>query len=98
MSCSFKFPHETVEIVLLKQRRQTLNFWLQIEVYQSDRCVICSDIQGRPWLLITVVQKFKVQCVGKCGVVERALYWGQNGGLFAYRRMLQLTISLYLGT
>jgi len=87
-----------MEIVLLKQRRPTLNFWLQIEVYQSGRCETCNDIQGRPWLLITVVQKFKVQCVGKCGVVERALQGGQHGGFFAYGRMLQLTISHYLGT
>jgi hypothetical protein len=87
-----------VETALLKQRRQTLIFWLQIEVYQSDRCETCSDIQGRPWLLITVVQKFKVQSVGKCGVVERAVYVGQHGVMFAYRRMLQLTISHYFGT
>ena len=31
--------------------------------------------------MLTVVQKFQIQCVGNCGVVERDLCEGRNGGL-----------------
>jgi len=30
---------------------------LQFEVYESGHCETCSDIQGHPWLLLTVVQR-----------------------------------------
>jgi hypothetical protein len=69
-----------------------------MEVYESCRFATCGGIQGLPWLLLTFVQRLQLHCVGKCGVVERALCGGLQGGLYCLWKDIEIdNFSLFLG-
>jgi hypothetical protein len=93
VNCSSKFPHKTLEIVLLTQRQETLIFVPKLKPMNYVAVKPAVRIKTVPGYCSTPIAKSIEKCVGKCGVVERALCCGLHGGLLAYGRLLRLIIS-----